>query len=700
MTATQGTLPLALDDPAKRIAELRAQIAEHDYRYYVLDSPIISDAEYDALVAELRALEAAHPELITPDSPTQRVGGVVAEGFAKVQHPRPILSLANAFSAAEVRAWRERIGNYAEKNLPDVDPRTLDRYVVEPKIDGLTVVLTYEYGRFVQGATRGDGTLGEDITANLRTIKQLPLRLRARAFAGTPPARFTVRGEAYMPIADFERMNEELRAAGERTFANPRNAAAGSLRQLDPRVTARRPLKLFCYAIVEYVAAPGTPPMPQTQWEALALLRAAGFPVSDLARRFESLEEAINYCEASVSLRDTLPFEVDGMVIKLDDLALAERLGFVGKDPRGAIAFKFPAREATTILRDVVVRVGRTGNIVPNAVLEPVRLGGITITSATLHNYDDIARKDIRIGDRVIVRRAGDVIPYVAGPVIAARTGNERPITPPTHCPFCGTPLTRREGEVALYCLNAACPGRVDRAIEHFVGRAAMDIAGLGEKIVAQLVDAGLVSDVADLYYLKKEDLLGLEKFAEKKAQNVLNAIEASKRQPLWRLIVGLGIRHVGEVAARALADRFGSLDALLEAAAQHPDQLQEIEGVGPVIAESVREWALRPSTRALVEKLKRAGVNPTQQPRTAAPAEGPLKGKTFVITGTLSQPREEVAAWIVAHGGKVTDSVSKNTSFLVVGASPGSNKLTKAQQLNVPIIDEATLRAMVEQRS
>jgi DNA ligase (NAD+) len=379
-------------------------------------------------------------------------------------------------------------------------------------------------------------------------------------------------------------------------------------------------------------------------------------------------------------------------------LTLAQRLGFVGKDPRGAIAFKFPAREATTILRAVAVNIGRTGNIVPNAVLEPVGVGGITISNATLHNYDDIARKDIRIGDRVIVKRAGDVIPYVAGPVVSARTGAERVITPPKRCPFCDTPLTRREGEVALYCLNPECPGKIDRAIEHFVGKSAMDIDGLGEKIVSQLIDAELISDVADLYSLQKEDLLELDKFAEKKAQKLLDAIEASKERPLMRLIAGLGIRHIGEVAARALADHFGSMDALIKAAIESPDELQNIEGVGPTIAESVNEWARRESTRELIEKLKHAGVNPTQAvKRDAEPVTGPFAGQTFVITGALSQPREEVAAWIEARGGKVTDSVSKNTTYVVVGDAPGASKITKAQKLNVPMIGEEALRSLAE---
>ncbi len=680
----------------ERAARLRVEINEHNYRYHVLDAPIISDAEFDALLNELREIESQYPELITPDSPTQRVGAPAAEGFAKVRHPQPILSLGNAFDVADVRAWRDRLIKYAQQNLGDGgDLSALDDYVVEPKIDGLTVVLTYADGVFVQGATRGDGLVGEDITANLRAVKSVPLALR-REGATTPPARLSVRGEAFMPIADFEKLNEAQRAAGERTFANPRNAAAGALRQLDPGLTAKRPLRLLCYAIVDFAPGADSQTPPRTQWETLDYLRRLGFPVTNIAQRFGDLESAIAYCASYVEKRDELPFEIDGMVIKLNDLELAQRLGYVGKDPRGAIAFKFPAREATTILKDVNVTIGRTGNIVPNAVLEPVHIGGITITNATLHNYDDIARKDIRIGDRVIVKRAGDVIPYVAGPVIAARTGRERIITPPTECPFCGAPLTRREGEVALYCANADCPGRLDRAISHFVGSGAMDIEGLGEKIVAQLIEAGLIADVADLYALKKEDLLRLEKFAERKAQKLLDAIEASKRQPLHRLIIGLGIRHVGEVAARALADRFGSLDALVQAASESPEALQAIEGVGPVIAESVSEWARRESTRALIAKLKRAGVDPRQAvhgPKTGT--GGPLAGCTFVITGTLSQPREAIAAWIEAQGGKVTDSVSKNTTYLVVGDAPGASKINKARQLNVPTIGEEELRRL-----
>jgi DNA ligase (NAD+) len=677
-------------DPAARAAELRRELNEHSWRYNVLDDPIISDAEYDGLMNALKAIEEEHPDLVTPDSPTQRVGGAVAAGFAKVRHARPILSLPNAFGAEEARAWRDRTVKYAEQNAPLLaTPEALSGFVVEPKIDGLTVVLTYTNGALSQAATRGDGTIGEEITANARTIKSVPLALREAP--RRPPGVLAVRGEAYLPIKTFESLNEALIAAGEKPFANPRNAAAGGLRQLDPALTAKRPLAILCYAIVDWQG--GEAP-PATQWELLETLKRFGFPVSDLVRRFDSFDEALAYCEAMIPRRDTLAYEIDGMVIKLDDLVLGEALGYVGKDPRAALAFKFPAREATTILKDVTVKVGRTGALTPAAVLEPVNVGGITISNATLHNYEDIARKDIRIGDRVIVKRAGDVIPYVAGPVISARTGAERPVVPPERCPYCETPVERREGEVAIYCPNPDCPGKLDRAIAHYVGRGAMDIDGLGEKIVAQLIDAGLVGDVADIYTLDKPGLLGLEKFAEKKAQNLLDAIAASRQRPLERLLIGLSIRHIGEVAARDLARHYGNLDALMSAGVE---DLQQIDGIGPIVAESVAEWSAREASRALIAKLRAHGIDPRQEPKpaaSAAPPVGPFAGKTFVITGTLSQPREEIAAWIEARGGKVGDSVSKKTSFLVAGESAGS-KLAKAQTLGVAVLNESELRGM-----
>jgi DNA ligase (NAD+) len=685
--------------PAERAAQLRAELNEHSYRYYVLDDPIISDAQYDALLSELREIESQLPDLVAPDSPTQRVGGTVAEGFAKVRHAKPILSLSNAFDGDGVREWRDRIGRYFKQNLEgEADERGLDEFVVEPKIDGLTVVLTYENGVFLQGATRGDGITGEDITSNLRTVKSIPLTLRMTHDdrRKTSVSRLSVRGEAFIRIDDFDKMNEANRALGERIYANPRNFASGQLRQLDSSITAKRPLTAYFYSMVEWGG--GNLSAPTSQWETLQLLKQLGFAVSDIAKKFDDLEKAISYCESYVKKRDSLPFEVDGMVIKLDNLMLAEKLGYVGKDPRGAVAFKFPARESTTTLREVKVRVGRTGNITPNAVLDPVQVGGITISNATLHNYDDIARKDIRLGDRVIVKRAGDVIPYVAGPVISARTGKEKKIVPPTRCPFCDTTLVKREGEIALFCLNDECPGKIDRAIRHFVGRGAMDIEGLGMKIVQQFIDEGLIEDVADLYAITKEDLLELERFADKKAENLISAIELSKQRPLEKLLVGLGVRHVGEVAARALARHYGNLDSLLDGAINQPDELQNIEGVGEIIAESVSDWAKRDSTRALIEKLKHAGVNPITNRQTTVVSNGVFSGKTFVITGTLTKPREEIAAWIESLGGKVTDSVSSKTNYVVIGDAPGNSKVTKATKLDVPMIGEDELLKLASQ--
>lgn len=676
-----------------RIAQLREQINYHNYRYHVLDAPVISDAEYDRLVAELRRLEAEHPELVTPDSPTQRVGGQPADKFAKIRHPRPILSLANAFSADEVRAWWERV----RKLLPDGAPSA---FVVEPKIDGLTVVLTYENGVLVQGATRGDGEVGEDITLNLRTVRAIPLRIPVQRSPSTfhlPLAyRLVVRGEAYLPKDKFEALNRSLAESGEKTFANPRNAAAGSLRQLDPRVTASRPLKLLCYAIVEMSGS-----RPASQWESLEYLEALGLPVAlDVCRRFETLEQAIAYCEEWAGRRDELPYEADGMVIKLDDLAMQEALGVVGKDPRGMLAFKFAAREATTKLLDVQINVGRTGVLSPVAVLAPVEIGGVMVERATLHNFDDIARKDIRLGDTVIVKRAGDVIPYIVGPVLDLRDGREKAIRAPQACPFCQTPVAIDQDRVAIRCPNVECPGQLDRQIEHYVGRGAMDIEGLGEKMVAQLIDAGLLSDVADLYALTREQLLTLEGFAEKKAAKLLEAIAASQDRSLDRLIVGLGIPGVGATVAEALAGHFGSLDALSAATVE---RLQEIEGIGPVTATSIVEWFGRPANQRLVEKLKRAGLRVQEAggKRQEAGDRGQegvetLAGLTFVITGTLpTMSREQAEAFIKQHGGKVTGSVSKKTSYLVVGTDPGGTKYNKAKELGVPMIDEARLREM-----
>lgn len=663
---------------AARAAQLRRELQQHIHRYHVLSAPVISDAEYDALFHELQTIEAEHPELIAPDSPTQRVGGVVSDKFAKVQHPAPILSLANAFDADGVRVWFERIAKLDERVRAA-------KLVAEPKIDGLTVVLHYEDGIFVQGATRGDGETGEDITPNLRTVRPLPLRIPVEG-KGAPPRRLVARGEAVIFTRDFERMNAGLEAAGERTFVNPRNTASGALRQLDPRLTAARPISLLCYSIVnaEGLSVTG-------QWDALQALSALGFPVAmNIARRFNSLEETIAYCESWAEKRDTLDYEVDGMVIKIDDLRLADELGFVGKDPRGAIAFKFPAREVTTTLNDIGVNVGRTGVLTPYAILEPVEVGGVTVRQATLHNFDYIAEKDIRIGDRVLLKRAGDVIPYVIGPVADARAGKEKKYRPPQKCPTCGEAVERAEGEVAYYCINAACPDQLIRNLEHLVGKGAMDIEGFGIKIAEQVVAAGLVKDVADVFSLTSEELLALEGFAGKKAANLLSAIDGARSRPLQRVIAALGIRGVGEVMAVDLASHFGSLDALRRAGAE---SLQQIEGVGPNTAEAIVDWFARPGNKRMLDKLKKAGVWPAAAPRRAE--GGPFAGRTFIITGTLpTMSREAAKAFIEERGGKVTDSVSRNTDYLVLGESPGS-KLAKAQSLGVKIVDEAALRNM-----
>ena len=666
-----------------RYEQLKSEIHAHNYRYHVLDAPVISDLEFDKLLNELKRIEAEHPDWVTPDSPTQRAGAKPADRFDKVRHPAPILSLANAFGADDARAWFERI-----RKIDDRVEKA--QFVVEPKIDGLSVVLHYRDGFFVQGATRGDGEVGEDITSNLRTVRTIPLKIPVETNAKiTVPNYLVVRGEAYLPIQEFEELNRTLEEAGEKTYLNPRNTAAGSLRQLDPKLTASRPLTILVYQIIHFEGGQ----VPASQWEILEYIKALGFPVTDVAKRFDSLDKAIAYTETWDKRRDELPYEADGMVIKIDDLSLAGELGFVGKDPRGAIAFKFPAREVTTTLLGIDVEVGRTGVLTPKAVLEAVEINGVIVKNATLHNFDYIAEKDIRVGDRVLVKRAGEVIPYVIGPVLDARSGKEKKFKPPQTCPACGQAVEHFEGEVAWYCVNAACPAQLVRNVEHFVSRGAMDIVGLGIKIVEQLIEAGLVKDVADLYKLKKEQLLELEGFADKKADNLLTAIENSKQQSLARLITALGIHGVGEVMAGDLARNFTDLDALSKA---NVDELQQIEGLGPNIADSIVDWFARPFNRTLLKKLKSAGM---WAQGGAANAEGPASdaftGLTFVITGTLPTfSRDDAKAFIESHGGKVTDSVSKKTSYLVLGETPGS-KFEKAKSLGVKIVGEEELKQL-----
>lgn len=677
----------------QHLLSLRQQINYHNYRYNVLDDPVISDYEYDQLLVDLRALESAHPDWITPDSPSQRVGGTPVDRFEKVRHPAPILSLGNAFSFDDIRAWFERVARVDERVLTT-------HFTVEPKLDGLSVVLHYKNGLFVQGATRGDGEIGEDITSNLRTIKALPLKIPVSAAVPTPaPSEevgpsLVVRGEAMFFIKDFEALNKRLAEAGEKTYQNPRNTAAGTLRQLDPSLTASRPLTLLVYQIV---ASEGD--LPKTQWDTLETLRGLGFPVPT-AYACHTLEEIFAILEEWTIKRESLEYEIDGMVIKINDHALFRDLGFVGKDPRGAIAYKFPAQEVTTTLNDIGVNVGRTGVLTPYAILEPVEIGGVIVKQATLHNFDYIAEKDIRVGDRVRIKRAGEVIPYVIGPVLAARPtpfepgmdAGELPVfVPPVNCPVCGQPVENPPGEVAWYCVNAACPEQLVRNVEHFVSRGAMDIVGLGIKIVEQLIQEKLVLDVADLFLLTREPLLTLEGFAEKKADNLLASIEASKAQPLGRLINALGIRGVGAVMANDLTRYYPNLDALT---ATTLEELQTIEGVGPNTALAIVDWFARPRNQELIAKLKAAGVWPVAETRSVGAQS--LAGLTFVITGTLpTMSREDATALIEAHGGKVTGSVSKKTNYLLAGENAGS-KLTKAQELNVPVLGEEQLRALL----
>ncbi len=665
---------------ADRAQELRRELQYHNYRYHVQQSPVISDVEFDRMLAELRKIETEYPDLATEDSPTQRVGGEPVDKFDRVRHPAPILSLSNAFEPNDVRTWRDRIAKIDER----VESAS---FVVEPKLDGLTVVLHYQNGVFKLGATRGDGEYGENITSNLKTVRSLPLRIPVELRGPPAPKRLVVRGEALIYREDFEAMNEALEASGERTFVNPRNTASGALRQLDPSLTASRPISLLCYAVVD-----GEGELPDTQWATLAWLKDLGFPVARESTQAADLDTAINAARNLEGVRDELAYELDGAVIKIDDLDLSAELGVVGKDPRGAIAYKFAAQEVSTRLLDIGVNVGRTGVITPYAILEPVEVGGVTVRQATLHNFDFIAEKDIRIGDRVMIKRAGDVIPYVIGPIEDARQGDEKAYKVPKRCPSCGELLEQVEGEVAVYCVNSACPAQLVRNVEHFASRGAMDIEGLGIKVAEQLVEAKKVSDVGDLYRLGEDDLLDLEGFAEKKAESLIAAIDASRSQSLQRLISALGIRGIGDVVAGDLASAFGDLDALSRA---DLDALAEVEGIGPNLAQAVTDWFGRSKNGALLVKLKEAGVWPKAERQATQPGSLPFEGLTFVVTGTLPNlSRQEAKDLIQSHGGKVTGSVSSKTDYLVLGENPGS-KLDRAQNLEIPTLDEESLRTL-----
>jgi DNA ligase (NAD+) len=677
-----------LEKIKERIEQLKAQVNYHNYRYYVLDSPEISDAEYDELVRELQRLEGKYPQFLTPDSPTQRVGAAPVEAFGVVEHPRPLLSLANAFSSEDLLAWYTRTLRLTGQRF---------NMACEHKIDGLAVALTYANGQLATGATRGDGFRGENITQNLRTIRSIPLSVPK----GTPP-RFEVRGEVYLPKAGFHKLNEERAAEGLPVFANPRNAAAGSVRQLDPRITAKRPLDIYVYAL-GWAEGKATP---DSHWETMQYLKSLGFKINPNNVLVTTIEQVEEYYRTWVHRREGLPYEADGIVVKVDSIPFQESLGAVGHEPRWAIAYKFPAVQVVTQLKEIRVSVGRTGTLNPYAVLEPVAVGGVTIRQAALHNEDDIRRKDIREGDWVYVQRAGEVIPEIVEPIKSKRSGQEKEFSlldklkknekGQPLCPECGGIVKKPEGEVMYYCSNAACPAQIKQRIEHFVSRGAMDIRGIGESLSATLFDNGLVRDVADLYYLKVEDLLKLERMGEKSAANIVNAINLSQDRPLARIIYALGIRHIGGQMAQILADHFNSIDELASAS---EEELMTIPTVGPKIAESIVTFFRQEENRRIIEKLRKAGVKLAEA--RPVEAEGlPLAGQEFVITGRLDTfSREEAEARIRALGGMTKDNLTRQTSYLVVGADPGS-KLARAQALGIKQLTEPELLRLLEEKS
>lgn len=666
---------------------LRELLHAHGHRYYVLDAPLIADGEYDRLYHALQRLEERFPALQTPDSPTQRVGGEPLTKFEKVQHPEPLLSLSNAFDFGDIEAWYERCRRMLA--VADIVPETIP-LAVELKIDGLAVALTYQDGMLELAATRGNGTVGENITQNVKTIAAIPLHIpvRAKNTELPVPERVEVRGEIFMRRSDFEAMNMRLAAAEEKTFANPRNGAAGSLRQLDSRITATRPLTFFAYSL-----GPVTGDAPTAQYDVLQWLGTLGFPVNTHARRCANLADVLAYCEQWTDARDALDYEIDGIVIKVDDFVLQRALGFIAKAPRWAIAYKFPAQEATTRLLNIIINVGRTGVVKPEAVLEPVPIGGVTVSQATLHNEDYILNRDIRIGDTVIVKRAGDVIPQVVQPVVDARNGTEQAWKMPATCPACGTALVRLPGEADYYCMAVDCPAQFIRLLEHYASRGAMDIDGLGSKMAVLLAEEGLVKRLSDVYRLTLDDLLALDRFAEKRAQNLLDGIARSKERPLARLLFGLGIRHVGQDAAERVARAFPSMTVLGEAS---QDVLEAIDGIGPITAESIADWFQVADNQRLIVELADLGVNlerlDTEAPLEQTALAAAVAGKTFVLTGTLpTLSRKEAKDRIKQHGGKVTGSVSAKTDYVVVGENPGS-KYDKAQQLGITTLSEAQL--------
>jgi DNA ligase (NAD+) len=663
----RSALPRSARDVRREVERLRQEIDDHNHRYYVLDDPVVSDAEYDELFRRLQALEEAHPELRAPDSPTQRVGAAPLEKFGTVRHGQPMLSLANVTTPEELAEFDARARKFLGRERLE--------YVGEPKIDGVAVELVYENGVLSTGSTRGDGATGEDVTPNIRTIRSVPLRLRRSD--GAVPARLDVRGEVFLPLAAFRRLNREREEAGQPPFANPRNAAAGSLKQLDPAITASRPLDLVVHGVG--VVEGKRPP---THWETLQMLAAVGLKPVPKSRVLASLEELNTFFTALDAERDALPYEIDGLVVKVNDITLQRRLGEISRSPRWAVAFKFKARQGTTRINAIVPSVGRTGVLTPIAELEPVGLGGVTIRNASLHNMDEIARKDVRIGDTVLLERAGDVIPYVVKVMTERRTGAERRFRMPATCPVCGAEVVRAEGEVAYRCIGLACPAQLKQAIRFFGARGALDIEGLGEKLVDQLVEKKLVRDLADLYRLDEATLASLERMGKKSAANLRAAIEHSKESTLPRFLVGLGIRQVGEATAKALTEHFGTLERMMAAS---EEELQEVRDVGPEVASSIHRFFAEPQNRKVIERLRAAGVK-------AAPVErvqGPLAGKKLVLTGGLgAMTRPEAQRRIEALGGRVVSSVSKETDLVIAGADAGS-KLKKAKTLGIQILDE-----------
>ena len=751
------------DDSAGRIADLSEKLHYHIYRYHVLNDPLISDGEYDRLFRDLQELEAEYPQYARADSPTQRVGSDLSGDFPKVEHPAPILSLANAFDEADLRQWQER-------NLRLLPTGSQLRYVLQPKLDGLSIVISYEAGELIRAATRGNGVLGDDVTANVKTIRTVPLRIPVDPAAGAAPPRLVVRGEILFHKDSFLELNQEQEAQGLPAYINARNTASGSLKQKDSRETAKRKLTAYIYDIVDSDGVELG-----SEWETLQYLGAMGFNLITDASLCADLDEAAAQLAAWEARRDDLPFEIDGLVLKVADLAAASELGVVGKDPRGAIAWKFPAEEATTTLLGVTIGVGRTGKLTPTAQLEPVFIGGVTVSSASLHNYDQVAALDIRQGDRVVIKRSGDVIPYVIGPVIGARSGEETPILPPDTCPFCATAVIQPHGAIDWFCPNPTCPERVMRALEFFVSRGAMDIEGMGPQTISALIENGLIRDEADVFSLQAEPLLALEGFAEKKVENLLNSIETAKARPFTQVLTSLGIDGVGSTVAGLLTDNFASMTDLLTTAEQirdaeaafiqntgpllpaataddgdtakllhrlhHPTtelapryldapelgqrlerllrplnlspaalatvakQLQTlidasrplhaIEGLGPILAQNIVDWFTDEHNRSVLAKMQAAGVNMKAEEKVAAGTA--LAGKTFVLTGAMSAPRGEIKALVEANGGKVTGSVSKKTSYVVAGDSPGS-KVEKAEKSGVPVISEDELRALLDE--